>query len=242
MSRFTKLQYQAPNQYFTTNKHPFVGTPIAGIDVQSAFDFAYDMIYQNGHHRSYRSGGLQHRSLNEQFANTLQGKLAEFAFYQNLLDNQIACPPPDLSVSGKGIWDSGDFTCGERKISLKSAAFFANLMLFEQKDWDANGRYLPSNQLYHVFVFCRIKPDLKTVFKGHTTISKAALAETLANTSFAADFPGFISRADFRYLAINKFEIKQGCILNERTRIDADNIYIQAGNLRPISQLLPFLV
>lgn len=155
------------NQTFTiTHKKPFSELVELSSYFEPAFNFAFDMTFgQKGHHREYRSGGSKHRTLAELFANTLQGKLAEFAFYAYLAQSDVNIDLPDTTVSAKGIWDEGDFKIKDTRISIKSGAHFASLMLFEKKDWDARGCYLPDGTLYNAFVFCRLQPNAKALLE-----------------------------------------------------------------------------
>ena len=53
---------------------------------------------------------------------------------------------PDLGVYEAGIWDDVDLIVNNRKISVKSAAHFSQLLLLEADDWDEHGYYIPNNQ------------------------------------------------------------------------------------------------
>lgn len=48
------------------------------------------------------------------------------------------------------------------------------------------------------------------------------------------DIPGFITHEDLCYVIKNEHIIKQGSILNGSTKIDADNYYVQTGDMRNI--------
>ena len=109
-----------------------------------AFEFAYEMTFSlNWHHRKHLSCGQFERHLGEQFINTYQGKFAEFGIYQFFSSKGITLSLPDVTIMGKGYWDDTDFKYLNKRISIKSASYFANLLLFECDDWDFSVRYIP---------------------------------------------------------------------------------------------------
>ena len=69
------------------------------------------MAFGSGEHRKNRSGGTKERTPEEIYVNTLQGKLAETALYDYLLNHKLKPSNIDFSVSGKGIWDTFDSVC-----------------------------------------------------------------------------------------------------------------------------------
>src|SRR5690625_925277 len=74
--------------------------------IERAFDFAYGMTFgATGHHRSYRTGGIERRHNHQIFADTFQGKLGEFALYKALRKAGLTIAKPDVSMYGKGVWD-----------------------------------------------------------------------------------------------------------------------------------------
>lgn len=127
------------NSYNINTPIPFIPTSIGNYQIKQALDFAYSMVYADGHHRAYRSGGSITRKKGEQFCNTFQGKLAEIVLYDFLRINysDIKVSEPDFSIMGKGLWDDTDLKINDKfNISIKSMAFFSNLLLLETKDWD----------------------------------------------------------------------------------------------------------
>lgn len=241
MNVFKKLSYISPNNYSVNQKKMFLPLVSLNSFVNKTFEFAFDMTFgEKGHHRSHRSGGTKRRALAELLANTLQGKLAEFAFFGYANTQGIAMSPPDLNTFGKGFWDNGDFQLKDTKISVKSGAHFANLMLFETKDWDAKGHYLPDGSLYNAFVFCRVKPNVKELVENRIDSSKEKIWQNIQTQNWQADIPGFITRKDFCHLMDNRFILPKQAMLNN-TIMDAENLYVQCGNLRPITSLTDFL-
>lgn len=93
-------------------KVPFkVMGQIAREDVEQVLNFALDMSYGDGHHRDHRQGGRHRRSNNEIFANTFQGKIAEYVVYYCLCQYGFEVEEPDLGVFGENIWDNVDIDC-----------------------------------------------------------------------------------------------------------------------------------
>ncbi|MCM1505277.1 MAG: hypothetical protein NC127_08785 [Muribaculum sp.] len=132
--------------------------------------FAYEMCFGTGHHRSRRTGGNFSRNALEKFCNTFQGKLSELCLRRELLDAGLVCGTPDMGIYGKGKWDGADLMVEDRTVSVKSAAFFSNLLLLESEDYDCNGEYLPnllsgSIAKYDYYVLVRIRPDIKTIVR-----------------------------------------------------------------------------
>jgi len=158
------------DSFFINKKKAFTGSPIAKTDIENAFNFAYEMALGEGHHRRHRSGGNESRIPINIFKNTLQGKLAEIVVYNCFINNKVICDPVDFSISGEGIWDDSDLIINDKKISIKSAVFFSNLLLLEKADWDSNGYYIPNysapdlTDKYDYFILVRIKPNTNSLF------------------------------------------------------------------------------
>jgi hypothetical protein len=81
----------------------------------------------------------------EIFINTLQGKIAEYGFY-NYFKDRVKLEAPDMNLWGQGIWEDTDFTVEYKNksydISIKSTKYFGNLLLLERARYDDKGRYL----------------------------------------------------------------------------------------------------
>ncbi|MBE8715263.1 hypothetical protein [Sphingobacterium hungaricum] len=71
-----KLDKQG-DSYRITHRKEFATVQTTEEQLLQAIDFAYQMIYGKGHHRSHRTGGKISRKRGEKFCNTFQGKLAE---------------------------------------------------------------------------------------------------------------------------------------------------------------------
>ena len=95
---------------------------------------------------------------------------------------------------------------------------------------------------YDFFFLVRMRPfatdllkDLKLYYSDtadYNLLKSAILAE-----KWEYDIPGFITREDLIYIIRNGFIIPQGAMLNGRMRMDAENYYCQAIDMKPISEL-----
>lgn len=239
------------NNYHSNSKKQFLGFPTTSSDVKKAFDFAYEMCLGEGHHRNHRTGGQYDRSNGEKFCNAFQGKLAEIILYNYFKLQGFEINEPDFGIYGEGIWDDSDLEINGKKINVKSTAFFSNLLLLETRDWNAKGEYIPNinagtSSLYDYFILVRIKPDLKSVFRSNSlfngnTFDKAKLEKIVVAESFSCDIAGYIRHIDLVNTITNKDIIPQNSWLNGKVRMDAENYYVQCGDMRPITELIQIL-
>ena len=221
---FSKLnQKGSPNSLFISKRASFSASDISAIGIRNAREFANNMTSkQQGEHREYRTGGSHYRSSKEIFINAFQGKLAEVAFYEYFKDKGLPINQPDFETYPIGQWDTFDFLINNKKINVKSTKHFGNLMLLEQGDWNNNAEYIPNlstnNHIYDLFVLLRI--DSKTN---------------------KYDIPGFVTRSDLLQIIEQQHIIKKGQLLNGKIPMDANNYYLQAGDMRSISTFRSFL-
>jgi len=238
--------------YHITHKKEFIPHPISTDTVIKCFDFAYSMVFGSGHHRNHRSGGQARRKNGELFANTFQGKLAEFSVYQLFTENDITdLDAPDLEIYGEGIWDDTDLNVLDHKVSIKSASFFSNLLLLESKDWNSNAEYIPnlestSSQTYDYFILVRIKPDVKKMmqtknFLYEDMIDKEILKTLVDAQVWSYDVAGVASLKTIKHIINNEYLLPQNSLLNGKIKMDADNYYIQSGSLKAINELIAIL-
>jgi len=245
----SKLSQQSQGLYFNSTKqfNP-IGT-FRRQTIQRTLDFAYQMSFgQAGEHRNHRSGGTHIRKNGEIFANTFQGKLSEFGIY-NVLFKTYEIEVPDLSTYGLGEWDDCDFVVNDKKVSIKSTKKFGQLLLLESKDWNNNAEYIPNinkgTASYDIFILVRIEPFCEDILKSlralySNTFSKEMLADTILKYDWKYDIPGFITRDELISVIRNRHIIRQGEFLNGKTRMDAENYYVQAGDMHSISELKNF--
>ncbi|WP_126652983.1 hypothetical protein [Chryseobacterium aureum] len=230
----SKLEFE--NGVYKINKKiPFSENIIKKELIDTAFEFAYNMAYGEGFHRDHRSGGSLIRTPEGIFANTFQGKLAELILDDELKKNDIETSGVDLGVFEKGVWDHGDIVANGKNINVKSMAFFSNLFLLECKDWDENGIYLPDggSSIYDYFVCVRIKPNIKDLFKNGDS-DREKMSKILNAQDLYFDIPGVLSHATLKEIIKREYILKKGDKLNQTT-MDADNYYIQSGNLKNIN-------
>ncbi|PKQ65532.1 hypothetical protein BZG02_00560 [Labilibaculum filiforme] len=244
-----KLECKNSVDYYISCKSDFKGIFIDKSVLVTCFDFACNVVFGDGHHRKHRSGGQYSRKNGELFANTFQGKLAEFVTYQEFVKNGFSgLKKPDLGVYGKGIWDDADLEYRGKKINIKSAAFFSNLLLLEAKDWNSDGEYIPnlensSCQDYDFFLLVRIKPDLKNRLRKQklfytNEIDLDLLKEMILGEQWSFDFAGVCSQQTIKYIIRENYLLPQNSLLNGKIKMDADNYYIQCGELKDFDFLV----
>lgn len=222
---FKKLD-KKNNSYFINSKKPFTSTYFLSYEnTTKAKEFAKKMTYEKkGEHRKYRSGGSHVRSDREIYLNTLAGKISEFALFEYLNKKEILVEEPDVETYALGVWDTFDFQIFNKHLSVKSTKHFGNLILLETKDWSEDGKYLPNidkdNYIYDFHILIRTKPN---------------------NDRWEFDIPGFITNQDLKEVIKQKLILPKSSLLNGKVRMDAENYYIQSGELRKIDELVNLL-
>lgn len=240
------------NSYYITHKKAFVPLDALPMEiVKKTFGFAFDMTFGGrGEHRNHRSGGQVHRMQGEVFSNAFQGKLAEFGLWIELNKGGILCPEPSLDVWKLGKWDFTDMEVSGKKLCIKSAKFFSNLVLLETKDWDDKGLYIPNIELghayYDLFFLVRIRPNTEGIMSGggflHTNEADKKQVETiLIKENWEFDLPGFAIHEQVVEVIGNEQILPQNSYLTGRTRMDAENYYIQSGDLIAFQKIKDFL-
>ena len=238
--------------YYITRKVPFRDCHIDDAFKNEVFEFAYGMTFgKAGEHRDHRSGGQHRRKNGELFADTFQGKMAEFFLYHYLVGKGVKSTIPDLDLWNLGKWDSTDLVIKGFKINVKSTKSFGNLLLLETKDWDSNADYIPNsgtgNEHYDFFILTRINPFCSDLMKEQRLLysesaDRNSLKKLMTTPNWQFDIPGFITKNDLKKVIIERQIIPQNSLLMSRfTKMDAENIYIQAGCMKPISELIPLL-
>ena len=240
-----KLESRANGKFFTAKK-PFISLGcFKSTTIEKVIKFAYDMTFgAKGAHRTHRSGGTHERNNAEIFADAFQGKLAEFAIY-NQLYRSHTINVPDLGVWGLGEWDDFDFVIDGKKTVVKSIKSFSQLLLLETKDWTEQGVYIPNisknGGLYDYFILVRLNPfcaDLVKVFGNRDNVTYEELEQLLKNEKWEYDIPGFITRSELVEAIQQGNIIYRGEMINGKMPMDADNYYVQAGDMHPISGII----
>jgi hypothetical protein len=221
MNLFSFLARDA-NNYNIVKKISFI--PIGKVSKENykiAENFATQMTTKGvGEHRDHRTGGTQRRSPGQIFQDALNGKVSEFALYEFFISKGLEIDAPDVGVYSIGKWDAFDFQLKSKKLNVKSTKYFGNLLLLETGDWNSTAEYIPNiqmgNHLYDYFILMRMNGDLY-------------------------DVPGYITKDDLIYIINNGYILPKGSMLNGKMRMDAENYYIQSGNLRNIEDLVEIL-
>lgn len=241
------------DNYYISNPREFKGASIPLRDIQKSLDFAYEMCFGFGHHRSHRTGGQYDRKNGEKFCNTFQGKLGEIVLYNYFTKNNISCNEPDFGIYPKGIWDNSDLIIYGQKINVKSVASQSNLLLLETKDWNKDGHYKPNLDLnndstyqYDYFILIRINPDIKKLFKEKklmfcNEVEKKTIETLILDKSWTFDVAGYCTHKDVVDSILGNFILPQNSTLNRYTKMDAENYYIQSGDMKIIDNIIPTL-
>ena len=209
--------------------------------------FAYDITFgKKGQHRDHRAEGKIHRNDFQIFFDVFQGKSAEVAFYFFCTElwgmPEESVSKPDFSVSPLGIWDSADFTINGKYISLKSTKDYSNLLLLETSDYDANGDYIPDRDkdCKHIdyFFFTRVTSVDRIVkldeCMENGKISFLKIWKLICDNPIYVNLAGFMTKNDFKKVIHERQIIYAGNHLGAKTRMDVNNYYVQAGDLRRI--------
>lgn len=241
------IEYE-PMKYRINHYRPFLKDgELSNKDVMECFEFSYEMAFGEGQHRNIRSGGERKRKAGEIFIDTFQGKAAEYAMYRYLLGHGIETTKPDLSIEGYGIWDSFDLEYGNLHIAVKSTKFYGNLLLLETRDWDENGEYIPNREMginkYDMLILIRISPDAEAEMKNKVLLyeekcEKILLQDLLYNLKWKYNIAGYVTNKDLVRLIQKKYILPKNSLLNGKIRMDAENYYVQAGDMRSGKELI----
>ena len=244
---FNKLR-QSGNDYHVTRFKAYEPMLVLDNYVQRVFDFAYGMTFgKEGHHRTHRTGGQYGRKNGELFINAFQGKMAEFGIFKMFAEWGINTTEPDLEMWGEGKWDNSDLIINGVHISIKSTSSKGNLLLLETKDWNEQGQYIPNIEIgtpdsgFHIMT--RLGPDGKKLMSTNrwmylNEIDKTELLEECLSQKWTMDVMGYITKEDLIEIIKTPFILPQNSLLNGWMKMDAENYYCQAGDLRDIQILI----
>jgi len=221
-SYLTKIE----NSYSIVKKKSFIkiGT-ISKDNVKKAEEFSHRMTYgKEGEHRNHRTGGSYRRSPQQIYENTLHGKLSEFALYEFFVSNDLEMGFPDLDAYPLGKWDAFDFNVKSKKLNVKSTKHFGNLLLLEFGDWNKDAEYIPNidkhNHIYDYFILIRLR---------------------ISPDDVIYDIPGYITKEDLIFIINNNYILPKNSLLNGSVKMDAENYYVQSGDMREINGLIKTL-
>ena len=243
-----RLLEEGDRRYKVNHQRPFQKMgELSSEDMNECFEFAYEMAFGEGNHRSNRSGGKRKRKPGEIFIDTFQGKAAEYAIFRYLLENDIETTKPDISVEGYGVWDSFDLEYADIHIAVKSTKFYGNLLLLETKDWNERGEYVPNNETginkYDMLILIRVSPDAEKAMEKRgllykSNIEKILLQDIIYKLKWTYDIAGYITNKDLVRLIERKYILPKGAMLNGKTPMDAENYYVQAGDMRSSKEMI----
>lgn len=241
---FHRLQ-QKDSSFFFSGKSAYVRHgALKSSTVDRVFDFAYEMAFTDKH-RNCRSGGDAERTNGEIFANTFQGKIAECAacnFFYKFDPHAV----PDFETYEKGKWDTVDLTVCGKQVAIKSTKHFGQLLLLETKDWDSDGRYIPnigkSVCAYDYLLLVRVRPSCEDLLKANRLlycdqVNEQELYHICCTVQWEYDYAGYITHDELVHIIREKYILPKHSLLNGKTRMDAENYYVQAIDLHPLKTL-----
>ncbi len=191
----------------------------------------------------------------EIFLNAFHGKLAEFGICRIFQSKQINIPLPNLDIYKLGKWDNYDFNINQKMLSVKSSAYYSNLLLLETKTYTEVNDKQNNLLKFDYHIFCRIFPheQARDIYKSIHPISEKDLQQNLdpqklKETLFRCimkkrmlDIPGYITKSDLEEVIIKyRHIIYQNNYLNkcsDNNKMDVNNYYVLAKDLRNISTL-----
>ena len=236
--------------------------------VVKAIDFAFQMATEKFHREYRTGGEHNRSPMEVflHTASGKLGEYAFANFMINRCDGW-SVSDPDVGVYERGKWDSGDVVIVDEisglkiKTSIKTIKHFSNLLLLEFGDYgvsdDGSFFYSPGwrkaveNGRRTVDPYF---PDLVALVKlnksPYTILEKGGLSkkktpsdedcDLLKKYKYEYGVVGGATQADLLYMEANGFFVKKHSVLSGKTDtdFDADNFYIQDGNLRRIELLL----
>ncbi|WP_142334913.1 hypothetical protein [Bacillus toyonensis] len=248
MIKLTKMNFSGIHKLTNVRNFSKIGE-LEKDYLNASFTFAYNMSFtEEGHHRRIRSGGEKSRRNAQIFCDTFNGKLGEFAVYQYFLSYGIVLDEPDVNIMGEGEWDNYDFELRGMKIGVKTTKSIGNLLLIETKDWNEKGQYIPNiksgNSHYDYIILVRINTTVIQEMKKekkyyNDEVTWEDLKSIVQKSLCGFDFAGYADR-EMLIKSINEGNIiSQGHYLQSKlTQMDAENYYIQSGDLYDIGKLI----
>lgn len=244
--KFNPLRRESDGSYSVFLKKHFKGKIDVSEYARECIDQSYQLTWGSGY---MKSNG---RDKSTKFKDSLKGKLGEFALYKHLLNLGHEVKYPDLTVRGKGKWDNGDiFVEGKdqngdietKKLSVKTAYYFSDLLLLKKEEWDDRGGYLyTENKIpdysYKAFFFCRMRPNLDDVLpiEGDNDPGIENLFESLRDIRFTMEISGYINIEDFKKIIQEGLFFRKGDYIGKKKWEDSF-YYCQSGDLREIDDI-----
>lgn len=238
------------NKYFITNSKGYSNT-FTEDEVRIAFDFAWEMVWGEGHQKNEWIGSNIPRTNCEKFANIFQGKLGEIGFYKEAVKVWVDFPEVDFDVNGRNIWDSGDFEYDCNKYSVKTIPSYGDLFLLPTGDWSEDGSYKygkdQNNNLIPVFydyhVLMKVSPDTKGVLKSikklySDEMIKVELECLMFSKAWTYQLTGYINNLTLVKAIDERFILPKGALVNGKEKMKTENYYIQSGNFENFENLI----
>lgn len=94
-------------------------------------------------------------------------------------------------------------------------------------------------------MFIRLNPSCEDLLKEMRLLYNDQadyneLKSVIISKVWTYNYVGYITRKDLQYIIKNKYVLPKGSLLNGKTAMDAENYYIQAGDLRSMKSLKEF--
>lgn len=230
--------------FYTTHPKKFIpNVLISEMDFKQAANFAYKMSFgKKGQHRDHRTGGSHRRKNGEIFANAFQGKLSEFAVYNYLRKIGLQLEPPDLTIASLGSWDVVDLSVNGKELTIKSTKSYGQMLLLETRDWAYNGAYKPNKSIYDYFILVRISPNVDKILMTKKLlyadeVSNDVLVPLIKGEKWKAEVSGYFTNDQFVSEVIKPRHIIPKSAFLNKTRMDAENYYIQIGDLQSLDNI-----
>ena len=246
--KFNPLKKGSDGSYSVFSKKHFKSKIDVSEFAIECIDHAYELIWGSGY---MKPNG---RNKSARFKDLLKGKLGEFALYKHLLGLGYEVEYPDLTIRGKGKWDNGDiFIKGKnqegneeiKKLSVKTAYYFSDLLLLRKEEWDSEGGYLYTENgipdySYKAFFFCRMRPNLDSdgisSIEGDDNPGLENLYKSLQGIRFSMDIAGYINMDDFKRIISQGLFFESGVYIGKK-KWDESFYYCQSGDLRDIDEI-----
>lgn len=244
--KFNPLKRESEKNYSVFSKKHYRGKIDVGEYVNECIDHAYQLCWGSGYTKP------RGRDKSTRFKDALKGKLGEFALYKHLVSLGHGVKYPDLTVRGRGEWDDGDiFVEGKnsegkeefKKLSVKTAYYFSDLLLLKKDEWDELGGYIYTKDgipdySYRAFFLCRMKPNLDDVLmiSGDSDPGIENLYKSLESVKFTMEITGYINIEDFKKIIQEGLFFKSGDYVGKK-KWEESFYYCQSGDLRDIDDI-----
>ncbi|MQB59883.1 hypothetical protein [Limosilactobacillus reuteri] len=175
-------------------------------------NFAKDMA-EKGYQKEKRTGGTEIRSKGQIYNNILEGRFAEYAFYQHVTSiGRGYITKPNLEEWARGEWDEGidfkqKFHNHHYITEIKASSNISRLILLTAGDLELNEKG-------------------KEIFEHGESCPDFIIGAKVDLETKNVEFAGFLYKADLRKALINPEEYlwKKGeFIPGTKKRLDADN-------------------